>query len=149
MSKYVYLLYSESGLYKIGVSNDVEKRMNSLRTASGYPLNCLGYYKTNTKATTVERNLHKLFDEFRVQGEWFDFPKDRFTLEKFESILDRYGMEKMEFDLNGKCVPYVKEIVLPSKFGRVPPSIKTEYVEEKSQEYWRKKYGIKTKGNRP
>lgn len=150
MSKYVYLLYSESGLYKIGVSNDVEKRMSTLKTGSGYPIMCLAYYKTKDKPTTVERILHKLFDEFRVQGEWFDFPKDRFSLEKFESILERYGMTKMEFDGNGKCIPYVKEVKLLTRraFGEIPDAVKKEpYTKEKSEMYWRKKYGIKTKSN--
>ena len=146
MSKYVYLLYSESGLYKIGVSNDVEKRMSTLRTGSGYQLSCLAYYKTKDKPTTVERTLHKLFAEFRVLGEWFDFPKDRFSIEKFESILERYGMTKMAFDDNSKCIPYVKEVKQKPAFGRIPDIIKVEYKKEKSEEYWRKKYGIKTKG---
>lgn len=147
MSKYVYLIYSESGLYKIGVSNDVEKRMSTLRTGSGYALTCLAYYKTKDKPTTVERALHKLFDEFRVLGEWFDFPKDRFSIEKFESILERFGMTKMDFDENGKCIPYVKEAKVKKAFGSIPDSIKTNYTKEKSEEYWRKKYGIKTKSN--
>lgn len=149
MSKYVYLLYSESGLYKIGISNDVEKRMNTLRTGSGYQLTCLAYYKTKDKPATVERALHKLFDEFRVLGEWFDFPKERFSIEKFESILDRQGMTRMGFDENGKCVPFVKEKEVKQKpaFGRIPDPIKAEYKKENSEEYWRKKYGIKTTGN--
>lgn len=147
MSKYVYLIYSEAGLYKIGVSNDVEKRLSTLRTGSGHKLCCLAYYKTKDKATNVERALHKLFDEFRAQGEWFAFPEDRFSLNKFESILERYGMTKMDFDINGKCVPYPKEVKQKLPFGRVPDTIKTEHIEqEKSVEYWRKKYGIKTKG---
>lgn len=145
MSKYVYLIYSESGLYKIGVSNDVEKRLSSLRTGSGYSLSCIAYYKTKDKPTTVERALHKLFAEFRVNGEWFDFPKDRFTLEKFESILEKYGMTKMYFDESGRCIPYIKETPPQRAFGDIPPTIKTEYTQEKSQEYWRRKYGIKTK----
>lgn len=147
MSKYVYLLYSEAGLYKIGVSNDVEKRMSTLRTGSGYQLTCLAYYKTKDKPTTIERALHKLFAEFRVLGEWFDFPKDRFSIEKFESILERYSMIKMDFDENGKCVPFVKEVKPKKAFGTIPDSIKTNYTGEKSEEYWRKKYGIKRKGN--
>lgn len=147
MSKYVYLIYSESGLYKIGVSNDVEKRMSTLRTGSGYPLTCLAYYKTKDKPTTVERALHKLFDDFRVLGEWFDFPKDRFSIEKFESILERFGMTKMDFDENGKCMPYIKEVQPRRAFGRIPDTIKIEYTRERSEEYWRKRYGIKTKSN--
>lgn len=148
MSKYVYLIYSDSGLYKIGVSNDVEKRMATLRTASGYNITCLAYYKTKDKATIVERALHKLFDEFRVLGEWFDFPEDRFSLEKFESILERYGMIKMDFDSEGKCLPYKKEEKPLKKraFGEIPQSDKTGVDTNKSVEWWRKKYGIKTKG---
>lgn len=146
MSKYVYLIYSESGLYKIGVSNDVEKRLATLRTSSGHALSCLGYYKTEDKATKVERALHKLFEEFRTLGEWFDFPKDRFSLERFETILERYGMTKMEFDPEGKCIPYPKEVKKNKVFGDIPPSVKSGNEKEKSVEYWRKKYGIKTKG---
>lgn len=148
--QYLYLLYSESGLYKIGISNDIEKRMKALQGASGFKITCLAYYKTKENARTVEGKLHKLFKKFRVEGEWFDF-KGRFVQEKFDTLCERYSMYKMDFDENGRCIPYPKEDKSKKKkytsFGDIPNTLATEnkIYSKREIDYWRKKYGIKTK----
>ena len=89
--QFVYLIKSESGLFKIGISADPRARLSSIISSSGFGAELIAFYKTKELAATVEKKLHKLFSKYRVRGEWFDFP-DTYTLEKFETICDKYGM---------------------------------------------------------
>lgn len=151
MSKKMQLLYLlQSGdLYKIGISNDINNRIKSLQTGSGYEVKCIAYYKTKEPARTVENKLHKLFDKYRKKGEWFDF-EGRFTLELFETLCDRYGMQRLEFEQDGTCKIIYEE--QPTKklraFGDIPnhPEVGNKHNQDsRGVEYWRKYYGIKTK----
>lgn len=89
--QFVYLIKSESGLFKIGISADPRSRLSQIISASGFGAELVAFYKTNEPAHLVEKKLHGLFAPYRVRGEWFDFP-DTYSLEKFETVCDRFGM---------------------------------------------------------
>ena len=67
---YVYFagVKEDDTLYKIGFSTDVDKRIQSLQTASAHHL-MLSHCVQGTKAD--ERRLHELLARERVVGEWF------------------------------------------------------------------------------
>lgn len=67
----VYFLASHDGKrIKIGKSHQPRVRMKALRTANPYPLQVVhvvpGY-------SNVEYELHQMFYEYRLHGEWFEF----------------------------------------------------------------------------
>jgi hypothetical protein len=65
---FVYFIHSESGGIKIGMAQDIDKRLRGLQTAHPAKLtlmaSCLG-------GQPVEREYHKRFAEHRLHGEWF------------------------------------------------------------------------------
>lgn len=70
--KFGYLYFITDGQYiKIGVSNDVDKRLKTLKTGSSQDIRLLGkYYLPNPYS--VEALLHQLLKNYRINGEWFD-----------------------------------------------------------------------------
>lgn len=102
-TQYVYLMQSENGLFKIGISKDPRKRLAQIRTGSGVEVELVAFYLTDGPARDVEKKLHKLFDKYRLLGEWFKFP-ETYSLEKFETLCDRFGMTKQGFKLNNKGI---------------------------------------------
>lgn len=65
----VYFIGGETGLIKIGCSDDVEKRLHSLQGGSPIPLSILA---TESGGITVERFYHRKFREHRSHREWFE-----------------------------------------------------------------------------
>lgn len=68
--KSVYLLQSENGLYKIGVSKNPTKRVRQLQTGNGEKIRLVHTYSTNIPFL-LEKTLKNLFDVDHVNGEWF------------------------------------------------------------------------------
>lgn len=75
-SGYVYVLRSASNHYKIGRARDVEKRVKGIQTSSPIKIDLIHYFSCKD-AGKVERYLHRLFDDARIQGEWFVLDKDQ------------------------------------------------------------------------
>lgn len=143
-----YLIES-GGYYKIGVSADVNKRIETLQTSSPHTVECVAYYLTKQSAVVVEKELHKLFAKYRMRGEWFDF-EQRFTQEAFDSLCDKYGMTKLDFLEDGKCsaIEEPKKLKVKKPFGSVPDSDGIKIGGDDS-EHWRKVYGIKARPKGP
>lgn len=72
----VYLIDAVgSGHTKIGRSGTALARLDSLETASPYPLKLLR--QINTKdAGALERQLHRRYGAYKVHREWFELPAD-------------------------------------------------------------------------
>ena len=86
-----------NGLYKIGISNNPEKRLKQFKT--GNPkIEMLQYSQKVFFAEWLEYNLHKLFIKQNVNGEWFSLKLDQVnTLVKLLKNLsdnDYYTLEK-------------------------------------------------------
>lgn len=73
---YVYVI-SGGGYCKIGVSNNPERRLARLQTGNPHELILIRKYYT-LDAKTLEATLHETLEEYRVRGEWFKLPLDRF-----------------------------------------------------------------------
>lgn len=68
----VYLMRSEVGNLKIGISKDPISRARDITNASGLVVECIAYWKVEqVAARQVEVSLHKAFKRHRIQGEWF------------------------------------------------------------------------------
>lgn len=70
-TKGVYVVEATGlGLYKIGMSGNVELRFAQLRTMSPVALSLAGIIETQ-EPRSLEAELHRLFADKRMHGEWF------------------------------------------------------------------------------
>jgi hypothetical protein len=75
MAGYVYIIGNvPNRLYKIGISTDVAKRLQTIQTGSPYPLTLIEVCECEDPRS-VEKELHKICAQFRIQGEWFKMPQ--------------------------------------------------------------------------
>ena len=79
-----YILKDElSGLYKIGKTSDLDKRLKSLRCGNPF----ISLYATIGR--DCESELHKLFDSKRFEREWFNLSDDdiEFIVQTYNALL--------------------------------------------------------------
>jgi len=67
---HIYLI-SNGTHQKIGITNDPQRRLAGLQTASPVKLACLAAYQSNEYTFHMERRLHLKFKGNRLEGEWF------------------------------------------------------------------------------
>lgn len=74
-SIYVYIIQQDSKEkhIKIGVAEDVNKRVSSLQTASPYKLEVIAKITATDRnhALYMEKGFHERFKKYRLTGEWF------------------------------------------------------------------------------
>jgi hypothetical protein len=69
-SRYIYFIYNGKHC-KIGYATDLNNRMSELQTASSKKLQLLYSFKT-FDYSNIENQLHKIFANRHVSGEWYD-----------------------------------------------------------------------------
>lgn len=73
---YVYLIQDlYNNTYKIGVTNDLEKRMRNLQTGNTCELKLVCSFKTEYPYR-LETMLHRSLEQYREKNEWFSLPED-------------------------------------------------------------------------
>lgn len=73
MGLYIYVIEckkSDHSDYKIGVTNDLSKRIKNIRTGNPNKVDYV-FYQQNKNAYKLEKWLHSQFSEKRLEGEWF------------------------------------------------------------------------------
>lgn len=72
---YLYFIRAcdQSGLLKIGIASDVERRLAELQTGNHIRLEIVAKTAVRSRkhAEHIERLMHKVLGPFRVRGEWF------------------------------------------------------------------------------
>jgi hypothetical protein len=87
---YIYFVQGEcGGPIKVGYSKDPDSRFKTLQT--GYP-DILKMLLIIPGSEKTESYIHKMFDEYRINGEWFK--PGEFVLEKIEHFRQKYGAKK-------------------------------------------------------
>jgi predicted GIY-YIG superfamily endonuclease len=72
MKKHLYIFKAKNNpIYKIGVSNNVPARLETVKTMSPIPITLYDIFKELKDAMRVEKLIHKHFNEYRTHGEWF------------------------------------------------------------------------------
>jgi predicted GIY-YIG superfamily endonuclease len=67
----VYLLWNaQTRLYKIGISDNVERRKRELERQGGVPITIMGSWQAE-RPEDIERALHRYYAAKRREGEWF------------------------------------------------------------------------------
>lgn len=74
--KSVYVMESDLGLVKLGISNNPSARLRTIRSSSGVPVQLVHSSSARPDARAVEAAAHKLLSEKRRAGEWFDVSPD-------------------------------------------------------------------------
>lgn len=88
---FLYIIENKAwpNYYKIGMTLDTEERLRSYQTYSpkrDYVLRSYRFFKNRRQA---EKELHKLLENERAEGEWFELPDVIIFLEKIKQINDR------------------------------------------------------------
>lgn len=74
--RYVYMFKSGENKYKIGVSENVERRLKELNERP-YPVELFAVSeKPFYRAFEVERFLHEIHEDDRISGEWFEINEE-------------------------------------------------------------------------
>jgi len=69
--KFIYLLRSESGRYKIGITKNLKNRIRSLQTGNDEKIILIESYQSKY-ANKIEIALHNLYNYSNTIGEWFE-----------------------------------------------------------------------------
>lgn len=87
MGKSIYLIANcnIANRYKIGITNNLTNRLNTLRLQGGSEMRLIHSRYEEYDYAILEKLLHKLFHSYRVIGEWFEFP-DKMLSEVIEAI---------------------------------------------------------------
>ena len=75
MGKYVYLISDNNYTYKIGISNNPEKRVKTLQTGNDNKLKIVHKILCEN-FNDVESALHNKYQFLRINGEWFELSDD-------------------------------------------------------------------------
>jgi hypothetical protein len=85
---YVYLAQRRDGLIKIGISKNPTKRVSKIRKAERDDTIRLLEQLAVADMGTVEATLHKMFDAFKGEGEWF-----RLSAEQINELCDHVRLK--------------------------------------------------------
>lgn len=80
---FVYIIGNPAwpGMYKIGMTVDVNGRLANYQTYSPYRDYKLYHFRFSTNKRNTEKALHNLLKNYKVAGEWFEVPHlDAFKL---------------------------------------------------------------------
>lgn len=100
---FLYFLHNPvTQLIKIGITDDVRKRQQSLECAGGVRLTLLASLQG---AHTFERALHKLFHEDRAVGEWFRPSNALYEITDLVRRTQDYDEVRRWIDRGGKLTP--------------------------------------------
>jgi hypothetical protein len=72
----IYLIKSGNGLYKVGKTRNLAKRIRDLQTGNPNKLEIVDSFQTDDPGT-VEAILHDMLSPYHVKGEWFRIPKGK------------------------------------------------------------------------
>ena len=106
-SSYVYIIKNmDTGNIKIGVSNDVQKRLNTFRTGNDCQLELVYKSVICSNSFSIEQSVHEYFKDYRVRGEWFNV--DESEVIRFLEC-SNYTLKTQMPDINGNGIFNKKE----------------------------------------
>lgn len=99
MQSYVYFISDGHGHIKIGKADDVFVRLRELQTGNPYKLKVIlsVVLKSMKDAYDLELELHKMFSEDRLEGEWFNEEPVLELINRENVILDRFQFGGLGF----------------------------------------------------
>jgi hypothetical protein len=99
MKSWIYAIESlGSGLVKLGLTINVEKRMKDLQTGSPSPLHFIGAFPGDHR---TEKHIHKKYNKYWESGEWYNLPfglAEQIIEEGWESHSSRELQMELDFE---------------------------------------------------
>ena len=95
VDNFVYIIgNNDHNMFKVGISNDPNKRIKGIQTGCPFPLSILKKYNLNSHSSLVEKKIHTLLEKDKevksLMGEWFSCKLDKIDkliLEESKEIL--------------------------------------------------------------
>lgn len=72
MTRYLYIIGSETGPKKVGITNNLTTRLRQIQTGNADRLSVLKSWELGEAAPLVEKAVHSRLARYRQAGEWFD-----------------------------------------------------------------------------
>ncbi len=108
--KMLYIIKAENAI-KIGVTSNLESRIKQIQTGNPYKIIILRTYnEQKSNIEFLEKKLHLLFDNFRLNGEWFKF-HDNIEIDIHNSILKHFPYIKYTVYKNDIFIVTKKDIL--------------------------------------
>lgn len=117
--KSVYVMKTDNGTIKIGISKDVSKRAKALNCL--YPFNIIDFYKTKpcSNAFEIEKIMHTKFSKEKYFGEWFYADYD-YTVSCLKNVFSKKAefVEKPEIYVDWGSVLGIADIKQREEYER-------------------------------
>lgn len=91
--KCVYILKTGKNLYKIGKTQNLQKRIGAYHTHLPILFRLIRQYPAQNMAE-LEESLHIIFQHKRIKGEWFELNSDHITI--CDNIARNFALEKLQ-----------------------------------------------------
>jgi len=108
----VYVISSAYGPVKVGISDDPDKRIRALATASPFKLTLSFVAEAKwypNQAADVERAVHAQLAAHALQGEWFSVPVDA-AIDAVKSAMRSTAAVRLDYDQKHMAVSSVYEL---------------------------------------
>lgn len=119
-SSYLYLVES-AGHVKIGITNDVNKRLSSIRTSTPFGVSLIQSWDLGEEMVyKVEQHLHSLYSEYSVRLEWFKLSSAQIDeiialLDNRDTVIEAILSKEKEDELNKVMAIREKHLLSISK----------------------------------
>ena len=78
--KGIYIIRcGQSNFYKIGKTSSLPRRLDAIMCCNPYPI-ILCKFIISSRNGALEKGLHKILQEYKMQGEWFELSDKVFSL---------------------------------------------------------------------
>lgn len=82
VDNFLYIIgNNDHNMFKVGISNDPNKRIKGIQTGCPFPLSILKKYNLNSYSSIVEKKIHTFLDKDKevksLMGEWFSCKLDK------------------------------------------------------------------------
>jgi predicted GIY-YIG superfamily endonuclease len=89
--KYLYIIQAKgTDYFKIGITNDLKKRLSTLQTGSPIKLYLVRYYLIYTDANKLEKLIHNYLSEYHIHLEWYSISISK--LKDIEMIINKHNV---------------------------------------------------------
>jgi predicted GIY-YIG superfamily endonuclease len=89
--KYLYIIQMKGTLYyKIGITNNLAKRLLALQTGNPIKLYIVRYYLIYTDANRLEKLIHSYLSEYHIHLEWYSISISK--LKDIEMIINKHNV---------------------------------------------------------
>ncbi len=92
IGKCVYILKTGKNLYKIGKTQNLQKRITAYHTHLPILFRIVRQYPAQNM-TELEESMHIIFQHKRIKGEWFELSHDDITI--CDNIARHFALEKL------------------------------------------------------